>query len=159
MLEDSLDTVNKLIKISKKYKTKVAVNLSIYLAKQGLSKLKPILSNTDILILNKSEASALTGKKDTKQIINSISKVVQGIIVITNGFNSVHAHYQGKTYIKTIKKINPVDTTGSGDAFASAFVYGIMKGKDIPTSLNYGHKEALSVLKHIGAKNNLLRRL
>ena len=52
-----------------------------------------------------------------------------------------------------------VDSTGAGDAFASGFVYGIINGRGVDVCMNYGYKEASSVLRHIGAKNDLLRKL
>ena len=159
MLEKSLKTSLKIIEKTKNQGSKIAVNLSLYLARKGVRKLSNLLKNADILIINKEEARALTKKKEYKDIFKILSVHTKGIIVITDGFNTIHSYYNNKTIVKKIKKIKPVDTTGAGDAFASGFVYGIIKGKSIPQSLNYGHKEALSVLRHIGAKDNLLKRL
>ena len=92
-------------------------------------------------------------------MFHSISKHTNAIVVITDSFNPIHA-FDGKyMYKKAIKKINPIDKTGAGDALASGFVYGIIKGKDIETSLKYGHKQSLAVMKEVGAKNTLLRKL
>jgi sugar/nucleoside kinase (ribokinase family) len=52
-----------------------------------------------------------------------------------------------------------VDNTGAGDAFSSGFTYGVIMKKDIPTCINWGLKEAYAILGHIGAKNNLLKKL
>ncbi len=159
MLGKSFETAKKIADYGKKHNIKIACNSSPYLAKLGLVKLSSFLKNIDILILNKDEAFDLSGKKSIKDEFSSISRYVSGIIVITDSYSPIHAHYNGKIYRKNIKKIKAVDTTGAGDAFASGFIYGIIKGKDILKSLNYGHKESSSVLMHIGAKNNLLRRL
>src|SRR3989344_1783140 len=156
MLGKSYNTALKLASIAKRKGTKIAVNVSPYLAKMGIHFLAPLIKRSDILILNYEEAKLLTSKESIHSIIEEITKYMQGVIVITNGDKPIHAYHWKKNYIKKINPIKPVDKTGSGDAFAAGFVYGIIKGKDIKTSLSYGYKEALSVLKALGAKNNLL---
>ena len=81
------------------------------------------------------------------------------IIVITSGSGTIHASDSIRLFTKHIHPLNPIDRTGSGDAFASGFIYSIMKNPSIHYALECGHKEALSVLMQIGAKNNLLRKL
>ncbi len=159
LLGTGLVTLEKLAVYAKKNNIKVAANMSIYLAKQGLKTLSPFLKNIDVLILNREEAVALAGNNDLDESIPMILKYFFGILVVTDGFNPAVAHDGKKLYIKRIKPIKPVEKTGAGDAFAAGFVYGIIKGKSIQTCLSFGHKEALSVMKHIGAKDDLLRKL
>ncbi|MDP1695865.1 MAG: carbohydrate kinase family protein [archaeon] len=158
LLGTGLETIEKLAAHAKKNKIKVAANMSIYLAKQGFKTLSPFLKNIDILILNKEEAIALSHSINIKDAIKKISVYVK-TIVITDGFNPALAFDGKKIYTKKIKRINPVEKTGAGDAFAAGFIYGMIKNKPIPICLSYGHKEALSVMKHIGAKDDLLRNL
>lgn len=158
MLGKSEKTMFKLIKYAKNKNIKIAANISLYFAKQGIRKLSIFLKDLEILILNKEEALSLSKKANIKESIKEISRYVK-VIVVTDNYNDIHAFSGNKTYIKKIKKIIAVDSTGAGDAFASGFVYGFIKDKPIDTALNYGHKEALSVLRHIGAKNNLLKKL
>ena len=49
-----------------------------------------------------------------------------------------------------------VDSTGAGDAFGSGFVVGLMKGKSIEESVEFGKKQAANVIKFIGAKQGLI---
>ena len=51
-----------------------------------------------------------------------------------------------------------VDSTGAGDAFGSGFVAGLMLGKPIEEAVEWGKKQAASVVEHIGAKKGLLTR-
>lgn len=159
MLGQSFDTMQKLAVHAKKHNIRLACNASMYLAKKGLPALAGFLKNLDILILNKEEAQALSNKTLISEICVEISHYFSGIIVITDASNAAYANYYSKHYAKKIKPVKVVDNTGAGDAFAAGFVYGIIKGKGLQTCLDYGHKEALSVLKYIGAKNNLLYKL
>jgi ribokinase len=159
MLGMSFETSLKLIERFKNQGTSIVMNISLYLAKKGIHSLSSLLKYIDILIFNKEEAIALTSKNQIEDIFMEIRKHTDALVVITNGHEDVSAFYDGKLYLKKIEKVHPIDTTGAGDAFAAGFVYSIMRGKSIPESLDAGHKEALSVLGHIGAKNNLLRSL
>jgi len=78
-------------------------------------------------------------------------------IVITDGNKDVHALYDGTIYIMTPPKIrNIIETTGAGDAFASSFLAGMIKGKGIEFSLKLGLVNSQSVVTSLGAKNYLL---
>lgn len=159
MLGESLATIKKIIPYARKRGWKVAFNPSLYLARQGISQLKSMLKNIDILVLNKQEFFALTGKKEPEYAFAEIAQYVSDLVVVTDGPNPVHVYDGKRIYTKPIKEITPVDSTGAGDAFTSGFLYGLLNHKDIPTCLDYGYKESLSVMGAIGAKNNLLRRI
>lgn len=159
LLGQSYETAEKVIYLSKKKGAKIALNLSIYVAKKGLNELQNLLSNADLIVLNREEAEALTGKRKIVEIFKTLYTKTKAIVAITSGSNEIYASDSNKIYTKHIHPINPVDKTGAGDAFASGFVYGIIKKQDILFALDCGHKEALSVMMQIGAKNNLLRKL
>jgi sugar/nucleoside kinase (ribokinase family) len=150
------------IKIMRHFKnsgSKIGINISLYLAKMGINKNKEILRLSDVIILNFQEAQAITNKENIQDIYNEFYKYTNAIIVITDGSRAIHASDSKNIYFKNFKPIKPVDTTGAGDAFATGFIYGLIKNKSVPESINLGHKEALSVLKGIGAKNTLLKKL
>lgn len=158
LLGSGLQTLKKLAVHAKKKNIKVALNTSGYLAKQGLKKLSPFLKNIDVLILNKEELTALTKLSDTKKALTKLSEYVK-IVAVTSGSKPIIAYDGIKFYTKKIKPINSVEKTGAGDAFAAGFIYGIIKNKPLSVCMSYGHKEALAVMKHIGAKDDLLRKL
>lgn len=155
-LEESLKTGESIVKKAKKSKTKLLFNPSKYLAKQR-SRISGILKQTDVLVLNKEEAQMLTkSKKQEDNLAKQILKMGPKSVIITNGDKGV-CYYDGLQSIKLKAfKTKAVSTAGSGDAFASGFLAGIIKNKDIKSSLIIGLKNAASVVKHIGATNKLL---
>lgn len=159
MLGQSQHTAEKVIHLSSKKGAKIALNLSLYLAGQGMSKLSHVLSMADVIIMNKEEARALTKKSSINDIFKEIYDYTNAIVVITSGSGEIYASDSTKIHTKHIHPVNPIDKTGAGDAFASGFIYGLIKKQNIDFALDCGHKEALSVMMHIGAKNNLLRKL
>jgi ribokinase len=158
MLGQSWESSLQFVEREKKKGAKLAFNASMYLAKQGMGKLKNLLKITEIFILNKEEAAALTREKKVEKMLKTLQEYSK-IVVITDGAKPVYAISDGKIFKKSYPLTNVVDPTGAGDAFASGFVYGIMKGMDIESCLDYGHAEAKAVLEHYGAKNDLLRKL
>ena len=154
LMGKSFKTQISLAKKLKKKGTKIAFNPSEYLIKE--IKLNPLLKLCDILIVNKEEAGLLTKKKNK---LKGISEIGPTIVVITDQRKRVYCYdsHTGKTYSIDPPKLKVVEKTGAGDAFAAGFVAGLIKKKPIEYCLKLGVREAEAVIKHIGAKNNLLR--
>jgi sugar/nucleoside kinase (ribokinase family) len=45
-----------------------------------------------------------------------------------------------------------VDTTGAGDLYAAAFLYGLVRGRDLETCARLGAVAAAEVISHVGAR-------
>lgn len=159
MMGESKKTQEKIVGSARDKRTRIAANISLYEAKLGIKNLLGFLKNLDILVLNKEEAEALTGKKQMEEILKEIRKAGVGIVVVTDGPNPIYVFDGDEIIIEKVKKVKAINMTGAGDAFAAAFVYGIMNGKDIKTSINYGLKESKAVILGMGAKQGLLRML
>src|SRR3989339_924546 len=155
----TLNTVKEIGSLIKKRNISVLFNPSLYLAKQGYSKLKPILDLTLILILNKEEAQALlkiTRNVTTFSLINQLVKRGLNTVIITNGPKELIAYRQKTIYQLFPPKTKVIDTTGAGDAFNSGVLAGIIKQYSFEDALRLGQINATSVIQHLGAKNKLL---
>ena len=152
MLGQSFETQKKLVSILKRKGTKIAFNPSFYLIKR--KNLSSLLRLTDVLILNKQEAKMLVKGKD---LLLGLHKLGPRVVVITDKNKLIYCFDGEKKYYLKPNKIKVVERTGAGDAFASGFVAGQIVGKSIPISLKLGLRESESVIRHFGAKNNLLR--
>lgn len=111
-------------------------------------KLLSLLPFVEILFLNKEEEKELWG-----------SEPVNGafVTVITDGERGGEIIQNGKTTkFEAIKVKKVVDTTGAGDAFASGMVAGVLYGKTYERAIQWGIKNATSVLGSVGAKRGLL---
>lgn len=132
--------------------------------KLGLNQLKIYLTKTDILFLNKDEAIELCLEQEKKHNIDNprvllkiIAELTPATIIITDGERGAYALEGNKPYFCPSKKVKAKDTIGVGDAFGSAFVASyLLKKLPIEDSLARGVKNALSVIKHIGAQEGLL---
>jgi len=149
---------------------KIAMNPSRHYIELGAKQLKPILSRLDVVIMNREEASYLTGIKyeEEKKIFRKLDELVDGIAVMTDGPNGVWVSDGDCLFSAGIyKEQKLVDRTGAGDAFGSGFVAGLMrKGRPgtrfseaaIEYAIRLGSANATSVVEFIGAQSGILRR-
>ncbi|MCK9578371.1 carbohydrate kinase family protein [bacterium] len=146
---------------AKKKGIKTAVNLGSTQLSFSKAKIQQILDKTNVLILNMEEASILTktNYNNEKKIIENIRKIFKGIAVITDGEYGVSVIHKDKLYKATSKKVIPVDTTGAGDAFSSAFISALIrKNDDIEYAIRLGITNAKKCLTEMGSTNGLLSR-
>ncbi|MEK7549299.1 MAG: carbohydrate kinase family protein [Patescibacteria group bacterium] len=153
-----------------KNETLIAFNPSKYYIEMGAGKIKPLLSKSKVVILNREEAAYLTGAdyQKEKEIFRRLDKIVFGIVAMTDGPKGVLVSDGRKIYKAGIfknKKI--VDRTGAGDAFGSGFIAGLIqkeencdKGLCQPFNIEYairlGSANAASVVERVGAKAGIL---
>jgi len=158
LLGKSFETGKKLAVFAKKNKIPFAFNPSTYLAKKGISYLRPFLDGCSVLVLNLEEAKLLlkniSSTTEMLKKLNNYSKIV----VITDGSKGVIAFDGKHKYTVFPGKVPVVETTGAGDAFASGFVSGLIMKYPIEKALQLAVANSESVIQHIGAKNNLLFR-
>lgn len=113
----------------------------------------------DILQLNRKEAVEFFGVKFTDDEIWKAEHcpAPEGtILIITDGERGGRECLQGKCSWYQGIKTKMVDSTGAGDAFGSGFVTGLIKGKSIEESVEFGRRQAANVVKFIGAKQGLI---
>lgn len=153
---------------------KVAMNPSRYYIELGAKQLKPILSRLDVVIMNREEASYLTGIKyeEEKKIFRKLDELVDGIAVMTDGRGGVRVSDGENIFSAGIfKEKKMADRTGAGDAFGSGFISGLMRAKSevrggvasfAPEAIEYairlGSANATAKVEAIGAQAGLLRK-
>ena len=157
MTGKSFKMLKKLTDYAKKNNIKIAFNASSYLAKRGYSYIKKIVESSDVFILNLEEAQILAGKGSAKDLLKRLYNSNMQYLVITDGQNGAYCT-DGKNnyFIKPKKHLKIKETTGAGDAFASTFVAGIIRKKNIKDCLRMAAINAESVISNYGAKNILL---
>ncbi|MGV8152549.1 MAG: carbohydrate kinase family protein [Candidatus Nanoarchaeia archaeon] len=149
LIKESFKTQTKLAEKFKKIGAKLAYNPSLYIFKK--ENVLPLIKLVDILILNKEEADMINKKH------NQILNLGPEIVIVTDGKNPFYCYSKEKTYkIYPNEKVKAIERTGAGDAFASGFVAGLIKTKDIETSLKIGVANSESVIRYIGSTNVIL---
>ncbi|MFV1917010.1 MAG: carbohydrate kinase family protein [Patescibacteria group bacterium] len=143
----------------KRNRVKLGFNPGTFQLKEGVSKLKPVLKVTNILILNKEEAQALVGKeKDIKKLLASLKKEGPEIVVITDGPKGSYALDGNDFYFQEIFDVPIVERTGCGDSYSTGLIAALIYGHNITEAMRWGTVNAAFVLQHIGAQKGLLRK-
>lgn len=145
---------------------KVAVNPGEAQLKLGIDKLQPLLNKIDVFILNKEEATRLTclPYNAEKEIFKRLDSWIKGIAVMTKGPEGVMVSDGRDIYSAGIPKSEILDRTGSGDAFGSGFIAGLIQkeGKPniekIPYAIQLGTANATGTVQNLGAKTGLLKK-
>ena len=120
------------------YAKKNNVLVSIDLADRALierhrDKINMIIKDyADIIFVNEDEAEKLTGKKPI-EAVEEIKKFCKIAIVKIGEKGSFIMDNDGLHKIKGFK-VDAINTTGAGDAYAGGFLYGISHGLDVKTS-------------------------
>lgn len=157
MIEGSFKTLEKLANYAEKNNIKILFNPSNYLAEKGYDYLFKILKRAEILVLNNEESKLLVKESKVEDRLRILSMYGPKYVIITNGQKDIYALNDGVIYIMTPSKLKDIkETTGAGDAFASTFLAGIIKNNNIEFSLKLALTNSQSVIKSLGAKNDLL---
>jgi len=132
-LEDNItfETDVKLCEYAKSIGAKVALDVNDFgLIKRNKERIKDFIQkHVDILFMNENEAEALCDCGDENALLE-IEKDCE-LSVLKVGENGSFVRLGGETVKVMPKKVNVVNTNGAGDAYAAAFLFGLIKGMDI----------------------------
>ena len=139
-----------LFKRAKQKNCKTILNLAPY--KKIRSE---ILTLTDVLIVNETEFSELSGielnlinEDINMDIINSPESLKSIDLIVTLGKRGVLIFSKGKKTFIAAEQVKAIDTVGAGDCFVGAMSYGILNGKDLLAASKFANKVAsISVTK------------
>lgn len=138
---------------------KLAFQPGTFQIRLGVDAIKDIYKKTDVFFCNHEEAKSILDleEKDISILIEKIYALGPKLVVITDGLNGAY-FYDGNEiiFVEAQPCDSFVETTGAGDAFASAFMTAYSNGKDIHTSLLWGSLNAVSVISHVGPHDGLL---
>jgi len=122
---------------------------------EGLPELLPYI---DLLLGSKEFPGRVTGISDGRtalvELQNRFGSVITGMTV---GDQGVIIYCEGQ-FLESPAYPAPggcKDTTGAGDAFRGGFLYGLLTGEDIETSMKFGNAVAALKCSKLGARPGL----
>ena len=137
---------------------------ALYAAK-GLQTLAPVLARTYILFVNQSEIRQLTGQDVSPGAQSCLERGCR-MVAVTLGPGARWQNVMAASYIRDTEDeyiVEPgktdgasaLDTTGAGDAFATGFIYGQLRGKGPGECGELGHTVARCSIAKVGARPGL----
>lgn len=123
---------------------------------EHLRKFLGLLTDVDVLLLNKSEAQKVVEGKLLTELVSKLRNYVPNVIV-TDGNQGAIAADSKEIYRAGLYEDVPIkDSTGAGDAFGSGFLAAYADGKSFVDSLIFASANSTSVVQHIGSKDGIL---
>jgi ribokinase len=123
-------------------------------SRKGMKALLPIIERSHVVFLNEEEIKALTGKghaAGSRVLIDAGAKMVAATLGGRGCFVS-----DGKSeHMLPAEKVEVIDTTGAGDAYAAGFLFALIKGKNIEEAGKLGNKMAALCITALGARTSL----
>jgi ribokinase len=158
-LAGNMTLLKKTFSEAKRSLTHVSWNPGNAEIEHGLKALLPFLLQTDVLILNVEEASALAdcAPRQLDCILKTLGPLPREALIVTDGVHGAYAHARGVTWHVASLKGKIINTTGAGDAFGSAFTASLMQDGNIETALKAATLNAFGVVNHMGAKVGILK--
>ena len=122
---------------------------------EGLPDLLPLI---DVLISSREFPHRLTGIADQRaSLVELKARYGCGIVGLTRGREGAMIYCEGQ-FIESPAFAVPGgcrDTTGSGDAFHGGFLFGLLSGEDVETSLQFANAVAALKCRDLGARTAL----
>lgn len=106
------------------------------------------LDRTDVLFVNDNEAEAVLDEDAAYPGSDFSDRVV----VVKHGAEGATVHTPSASYSHPGFDVEPVDTTGAGDAFAAGFVAVLLEGGDHERALEFGNACGALTAQHEGAR-------
>lgn len=154
-LEGNLSLLEELIGFSKENNIKISFNPGLRELKER-RQLIPLLKHLDFLLLNRVEAEILADTNHKNSSFYEKLKLFAPLIAVTNGRLGAKILTPSETLFSPIINTRPIDETGAGDAFGSAFVAGLINNYSLNQCLSWGIHNSASVVSALGAKAGIL---
>ena len=121
----------------------------------GMDTLEPLLPHIDYFLPNDDEAQRLTGIIDTEQQIEMFLRYGVKTVIITCGADGAVAARGNGRWQGTICRMDSIDPSGSGDAFAAGVITGIVRKWDMDEKLRYASALGASATTAIGTTDGV----
>lgn len=143
----------KAFELAKKHNVKVAFTASDpFLVNMIRDEIWDLITGpVDLFFCNEEEAKSLTGETDSLKCAVKIHEHCENVALTLGGKGSIVMHGGEEFPIEGVS-VDAVDTTGAGDMYAGAMLYGITNGLDWRTAGHLASHAAARVVEQLGAR-------
>lgn len=111
-----------------------------------------IRGHVDILFANEAEICSLYETKDFDTAAAAVRREAEIAVLTRSEKGAMVVTPQDRVAVPAAPVARVVDTTGAGDLFASGFLYGFTRGKDLTHCARLGALCAAEIISHFGAR-------
>jgi len=114
-------------------------------------RLRPVLALTDVFMPNEDESVLLTGETDPWRQAEAFRSAGVRTAIITRGGNGCVIVSEEGRFEAEAHRVPFVDGTGSGDAFVSGYISGLLRGASTLDCVRLGSAMGASCVRSTGA--------
>lgn len=120
-------------------------------------RLKKLLGMGTDPILPLAAARSLTGMREPNDVLRALGDFCPGQVVVTDGIHGSWAldRALGGIFHQPAFVVDPVDTTGCGDAFHAGYIVGLLEGWSLALRMEFGSLLASRVAGQVGGRTAL----
>jgi sulfofructose kinase len=111
-----------------------------------------LIGLTDVLITSRNFAIQFTGESDMERAIHKMRPLGPGIIGITLGADGCILSWESTIIRKSAFHMDVVDTTGAGDVFHGAFIYGLLRNWPLEKTTEFANAVAAMKCQKLGGR-------
>ena len=104
-----------------------------------LSVLEPALAHADFIFPNREEGKQLTGESEPSAIAQRLRSLGVKTVIVKLGAEGCYVESAEGAFTSPGFPVHPVDTTGAGDCFASAFLAAICQGSVLADAARFAN--------------------
>jgi sugar/nucleoside kinase (ribokinase family) len=124
---------------------------------RSMTSLDYLLPHIDYFLPNIDEAHAFTGLRDPFDQIAALQSKGAHTVIVTGGAAGSSAGDGTGRWQAGAYRLDTVDPSGSGDAFAAGVITGIVRGWPVPDMLRFGAALGASAARAIGTTAGVFR--
>jgi len=116
----------------------------------------PALPFTSIAVISAAYLRAKMPGVDCRNQAHALQRICCGSVILTDGPKPVYClDSGGKKFTVTPAKVDPVDSTGCGDAFRAGLIYGLLQGLALKAAVCWGVAAGTIKVQHLGGSTTL----
>jgi len=113
--------------------------------------LRPILEQTDILLMGHEDAQAVLGDGGDDALLDRGAALGARVVVLKRAERGALALADGKRYFSPAHPVaHVIDPVGAGDGFDAGFLAGWLRGAGIEESLDFGARIGAAAVEVLG---------
>ena len=166
--QTSKDAVIHAIEVARKNKVGISFDLNyrkkLWSGEEASTALNAIIRDLDVVSGGVDEYEIIFGSKDPEVNLATVAALGVKTVIMTAGPDEMRILHDGKRFNFTPNKVKLVDPVGSGDAFISGTISGLIGGLSIQDAIAQGSKCGAAVAATRGdwalmitGKNGVLR--
>ncbi|MCQ8892763.1 MAG: carbohydrate kinase family protein [Candidatus Methanosuratincola sp.] len=146
-----VDTATRIASRAKEDGAMVTFDPGRLLINRGIGHIRPVLERVDLLLLNGKEAKALTGHDDPEMAAASLIRQGAKSVAVKLGAKGVFISDGRSGKLIPAFKVDAIDTTGAGDAFAAGMIMALSEGEGLTDAIRFANAVAALKVTRLGS--------